>query len=73
MDKLTVAERSENMRRIRSKDTSPELAIRRIVHRLGYRYRIHNGELPGRPDGLFVAAKNYIHPRLLLAPARQVH
>lgn len=49
-DRLTPAERSENMRRIRSKDTSPELAIRKLLHHLGYRFRLHIKELPGRPD-----------------------
>lgn len=52
MDKLTPAERSENMRRIRNKDTKPELSVRRLVHGLGFRYRLH-GKLPGRPDMVF--------------------
>lgn len=38
------------MGRFRSKDTRPELAVRRILHRLGYRFRIHRRDLPGRPD-----------------------
>ena len=38
------------MRAIRSKDTKPELAIRRLVHAMGYRYRLHRHDLPGRPD-----------------------
>jgi DNA mismatch endonuclease, patch repair protein len=46
-------DRSENMRRIRSKDTSPELALRRALHRLGFRYRLHPVNLPGRPDLFF--------------------
>jgi DNA mismatch endonuclease (patch repair protein) len=50
MDTLTTAERSENMRRIRGKNTTPELAVRRIVSGLGYRYRIHAKSLPGKPD-----------------------
>lgn len=41
------------MRRIRSKDTSPEMAIRRLVHRMGFRYRLHVHALPGRPDLVF--------------------
>ena len=38
------------MSRIRSKDTKPELVVRSIVHRLGYRFRLHRKDLPGRPD-----------------------
>lgn len=45
--------RSENMRRIRSKDTRPEMAVRRIVHGLGYRYRLHRKDIPGKPDLVF--------------------
>jgi DNA mismatch endonuclease (patch repair protein) len=53
MDKLTRAERSENMRRIRGKNTAPELAVRRIVLRLKYRFRTHAKHLPGKPDLIF--------------------
>ncbi len=49
-DKLTPERRSENMRRIRASDTSPELAVRRLVHAMGFRYRLHVKRLPGRPD-----------------------
>jgi DNA mismatch endonuclease, patch repair protein len=52
-DPLTPAERSELMSRIRSKDTKPEWAVRRLVHGLGYRYRLHAKELPGHPDLVF--------------------
>lgn len=38
------------MSRIRSKDTQPEIAVRSILHRLGYRFRLHRKDLPGRPD-----------------------
>ena len=41
------------MRRIRGRDTKPELSVRRLLHRLGYRYRLHAGDLPGRPDVVF--------------------
>ena len=53
LDTLTVRERSELMSRIRSKDTKPEMRVRRLVHGLGYRYRLHAKELPGRPDLVF--------------------
>lgn len=49
-DKLSPARRSENMRRIKSKETSPELAVRAILRGLGVRYRLHAKELPGKPD-----------------------
>lgn len=52
-DKLTPERRSENMRRIRSKDMKPEMIVRRVVHRLGYRYRLHRKDLPGKPDLVF--------------------
>jgi DNA mismatch endonuclease (patch repair protein) len=42
--------RSANMARIGSRDTAPELAVRRALHRLGYRYRLHRPDLPGKPD-----------------------
>lgn len=45
--------RSENMRRIRSKNTKPEMLVRRLVHGLGYRYRLHVRDLPGCPDMVF--------------------
>jgi DNA mismatch endonuclease (patch repair protein) len=49
-DKLSVTRRSWNMSRIKSRDTNPELAVRRSLHRLGYRYRLHRNDLPGKPD-----------------------
>lgn len=49
-DRLSKARRSWNMSRIRSKDTKPELAVRSIVHSLGYRYGLHSRHLPGKPD-----------------------
>lgn len=53
MDTLSVAERSKRMSRIRSVDTKPELLVRSIVHRCGYRYKLHDGSLPGKPDLVF--------------------
>ena len=52
-DTLTPAQRSERMSRVRSKDTKPEIAVRRLVHRMGYRYRLHRRDLPGNPDMVF--------------------
>src|SRR5690242_12106369 len=50
VDKLTSARRSWNMSRIRGKNTQPEIAVRKLLHRLGYRFRLHTRNLPGRPD-----------------------
>ena len=50
MDKISKEKRSNNMSKIRSKNTKPELLARRTLWRLGYRYRIHYEELPGKPD-----------------------
>jgi len=46
----TTAARSANMSRIRSKDTKPELLVRRALHRLGFRFHLHVRNLPGCPD-----------------------
>lgn len=50
MDQLTPERRSWNMSRIRGKDTVPEVAVRSLLHRMGYRFRLHVKNLPGRPD-----------------------
>lgn len=52
-DTLSPEERSERMGRVRDKDTKPEMRVRRLVHSMGYRYRLHHGELPGKPDLVF--------------------
>ena len=49
-DKVSPEHRSWNMSRIRSRDTAPELTVRSLVHRLGFRFRLHDPSLPGRPD-----------------------
>ena len=53
MDNLSRSERSEIMARVRSTDTRPEMLVRKLVYALGYRYRLHAKELPGRPDIVF--------------------
>ncbi|HEV2080610.1 MAG TPA: very short patch repair endonuclease [Allosphingosinicella sp.] len=53
VDKLTAAQRSVNMSRIRSRDTKPEMIVRRLLHAAGYRYRLHDPGLPGKPDLVF--------------------
>ena len=53
--------RSENMRRIRSKDTAPELAVRHMLRALGFTgYRLHRKDLPGRPDVAFIGRRKAI-------------
>ncbi len=53
-------ERSEIMRRVPSKDTKPELIVRKLTHSLGFRYRLHVKELPGKPDLVFSGKKKII-------------
>src|SRR5689334_17518890 len=48
------------MRRIRSRNTGPELVVRRLVHKLGYRYRLHRNDLPGKPDLVFPCLRKVI-------------
>lgn len=50
VDRLTSEQRRLNMSRVRGRDTKPEFVVRRLLHRLGFRYRLHSGDLPGRPD-----------------------
>lgn len=49
-DVLTKAQRSRNMAAIRSKNTRPERIVRSLLYSLGYRFRLHRADLPGRPD-----------------------
>lgn len=49
-DVHTKEQRSFNMSRIRNKNTRPEILVRSIVHRMGYRYALHRKDLPGHPD-----------------------
>lgn len=53
MDTLTSEQRSERMGRVRAKNTKPEMLVRRMVHRMGYRYQLHRRDLPGHPDLVF--------------------
>lgn len=60
MDVHTPEQRSRNMAAIKGKNTKPELAVRRIVHRLGYRFALHRKDLPGNPDIVFPSRKKII-------------
>jgi DNA mismatch endonuclease (patch repair protein) len=74
-DSIAPETRSRIMSRIRKTDTEPEMAVRRLVHSMGYRYRLHVKGLPGTPDLVFPARKSVIfvhgcfwhrHPRCKL-------
>jgi DNA mismatch endonuclease (patch repair protein) len=60
MDKLSPQRRSANMARIRSKNTNPEIVLRRLIHGLGYRFRLHRKDLPGKPDIVFPSRRKII-------------
>jgi DNA mismatch endonuclease (patch repair protein) len=62
-DNLNPERRSDNMRKIRAKNTSPEMFVRRLVHSMGFRYRLHVAALPGRPDLVFPRPKKIIEVR----------
>jgi DNA mismatch endonuclease (patch repair protein) len=53
VDRVDPTTRSFNMSRVRSKNTRPEMLVRKAVHRLGFRFRLHQRELPGTPDLVF--------------------
>lgn len=59
-DTVSKKRRSEIMSHIRSKDTTPEIKVRSLVHRLGYRFRLHSRDLPGTPDLVFRPRKKVI-------------
>lgn len=49
-DTISSEQRSRNMSRIKSRDTKPEILVRSLLHRAGFRFRLHAKELPGKPD-----------------------
>jgi len=59
-DNLSESQRSFCMSRIRSSNTSPEVSVRRLAHRLGFRFKLHDARLPGRPDLVFPALQKVI-------------
>jgi DNA mismatch endonuclease (patch repair protein) len=79
VDSISKARRSANMAAIKSKDMKPELIVRSIVHALGYRYRLHRKDLPGKPDLVFGPRRKVIfvhgcfwhmHPKATCLDAR---
>jgi DNA mismatch endonuclease (patch repair protein) len=80
VDKLTVDRRRRNMAAIRSVHTKPEMTVRRLVYSLGYRYRLHCKDLPGKPDLVFRSRRRvifvhgcfwHLHPSAACADARR--
>ncbi len=57
---MPSAERSRIMRAVKSRDTGPEKAVRKLTHRMGYRFRLHRADLPGKPDLTFVSRRAVI-------------
>lgn len=60
MDCFSARQRRSIMSRIRGKDTTPEKLVRSLVHRLGYRFRLHRRDLPGTPDLTFPKLRKII-------------
>lgn len=60
MDTLTLEHRSRVMSRIKGKNTLPEMVVRRLIHAMGYRFRLHRQDLPGSPDVVLPGRKKLI-------------
>ena len=60
MPTAALAERSAQMRKVKAKDTRPELIVRSLLHRLGYRFRLHDDSLSGKPDIVFRSRKKVV-------------
>ena len=60
MDRLSPEKRSWNMGRIKSQNTKPEIQLRKVLHGMGFRYRLHDSKLPGSPDLVFPKYKSVI-------------
>ncbi len=60
MDTLSPSDRSQRMRLVRSKDSIAELRVRKLVYRMGYRFRLHRKDLPGTPDLVFPGLRKVV-------------
>ena len=60
VDTVAPETRSRMMAQVKSKGTKPEMRVRRLLHGLGYRYRLHRRDLPGHPDLVFVARRKVV-------------
>jgi DNA mismatch endonuclease, patch repair protein len=58
--RISIQKCSENMRRIRSKNTNPEVLLRKVLYGLGYRFRLHRSDLPGKTDLVFSSKRKVI-------------
>ena len=61
MDRLSPKQRSALMARIRGKNTRPEMIVRRMVHKMKFRFRLHRSDLPGKPDLVFPRLRKVIN------------
>lgn len=59
-DVLTPEQRRLNMSRIRNRNTKPEMIVRSIIHKMGFRYRLHRKDLAGKPDLVFPSRRKII-------------
>lgn len=59
-DKISKERRSANMRAVKGRDTGPERLVRSLAHRMGYRFRLHRTDLPGKPDLTFPSRRAVI-------------
>lgn len=59
-DTFSAEQRSACMRSVKSKNTTPELTVRKAVHSMGYRYTLHGASLPGKPDLVFPSRRKVI-------------
>ena len=60
MDTRSSAQRRRIMQAVKTKDTTPEMTVRRLLHSIGYRYRLHRKDLPGKPDVVFPGRKKIV-------------
>lgn len=60
MDTRSPEQRQRIMRSVKSKNTGPEMTVRRLLHAMGFRYRLHRKDLPGRPDIVFPSRRKII-------------
>ena len=60
MDTISAEHRKWNMSRIRAKDTKPERSVRSLLHRMGFRFRLHRKDLPGSPDIVLPGRKTVV-------------
>ncbi len=60
VDNVSPEVRSQIMAQVKSKGMKPEMRVRRLIHRLGYRYRLHRADLPGNPDLVFAPRQKII-------------